>query len=394
MPSDLPHPRGGKFRSKAQQRYWFATRGQAAGRQVAHNTAPAGYKGDHPVNAAHLPQHVRKRAVGNGVFIGKRYIEKSGQPQKPAQPMARNGVLVPKKQLVRSNAMGSIAAMPELIGPQQQMSKAAPGSWKTIDQRERAQVRARRQHARGILNIAGGLTVATAASSANGRSIPNAIHAGRYMAGRDRPMLLQGYQGRVNSAVRRVPWRDADEPVRAGLRRRAQYAGRIVRRSPATAVAGAGLGMIGYGATQMARGKLKEGYQQRRINSRRKANAERFGKADRFYDPEDRRQRRLGAAAAGSALVGADQVRRGVRSVQQSTRTLGAAKKVGEYLGAHDVKSKGDVKVLVNLAHNAERGAVLLNPRAAARIGGGAALVGGAGMLVRRGNDPRRRRWY
>lgn len=106
-----------------------------------------------------------------------------------------------------------------------------------------------------------------------------------------------------------------------------------------------------------------------------------FSKAARYYDPEDRRQRRLGAAASGAGITGGLLARSGVKQVQRETRALHGAQ-------AHAIKvlaqpNHREHLALQKIADNAgERGSFLIRPRAAGKIGLGATLVTGAGALM------------
>lgn len=107
------------------------------------------------------------------------------------------------------------------------------------------------------------------------------------------------------------------------------------------------------------------------------------GKADRRYDPESKRQRRLGGAisltAAGGALLGA----KGVRGIRNTTRTIRG-------LGNLPNLSKEKTQLLRSLQ---EGRSVAASRRDLGRVGGGAGLLVASGGMSSYASGRRNRRW-
>lgn len=104
---------------------------------------------------------------------------------------------------------------------------------------------------------------------------------------------------------------------------------------------------------------------------------EKVGKS-RFYDPESRRQRRLGMAEAALAGGSAAGLILGVRGAAKTTKLV---------RGKHP-NIVGSAKEVAELKHRVGR-AVSAKPRELALLGGGAASGGGA-VAVRRHAESRR----
>lgn len=113
-----------------------------------------------------------------------------------------------------------------------------------------------------------------------------------------------------------------------------------------------------------------------------------LSKAARSYDPEERRQRRLGAAAAGSALGGGHLVRTGGRRIQKDTRSLRTVESHADKLDSGAGSSQYG-RALLDTASRT-RGSALVNRGAAGRVAAGAGLLGGAAALM---SDRHKRKW-
>jgi len=107
-----------------------------------------------------------------------------------------------------------------------------------------------------------------------------------------------------------------------------------------------------------------------------------FGKADSYrrYDPEGRRQRRLGMGESALALGGGYAGHKGFRGIQAETKALRASKLRTEV-------GKPDVTVERKIG----RKAIAVSRRNGLLFGGGAAAVGAAGALHHYGNTNRGR---
>jgi len=158
-------------------------------------------------------------------------------------------------------------------------------------------------------------------------------------------------------------------PRRAGLFRTAGRLG-VAELAP-TAGAVAGLGMLVAGTHGPGK-EMKASERDLRAAQRRKRQAAKqtVGKA-RHYDPEHRRQRRLGAAEAALAIGGVASMARGVHGTRKTTRALSSARKL----------RPGLVR------------AVAASPQDLAYLGGGTAGVAGAGLVRQHAEGARGRAW-
>jgi len=431
--SGQPHPRGDRFASRAQQRFFFANYPQGAketAEKMKCRSKKGSYRREHPIKAANLPEHVGKglrlrrvkvpqpilrhgvtRAGRVGVEyvhegvkgwglnetaaraswqsnramrIGKRAQDGSGNATGRKFTEAANPRS--KKAVVKPNAMPSIASAPEPLAP---VGKAAPGSWKTIDQRQQSQYRARRYKRRGIAAATTGLGLATVALQRNPKALSNAARVAR-RATKD------AYPVREGPHYFMVRFGEPNESNLKTLPRRAQYVGRAARGDHGnTGLAGGGAALFGAGTATAVGARGVESYQQRRINARRKTNAQRgIGKAARYYDPEDRRQRRRGLTAGGLAtsggyltVTGAREAARHVKA-QNNPQTRGALEHLSQHFPPGTDKR---ARALVNAV--AGRKATVIHHGTSGRILLGAGLLGAGASVVRRSDDPRRRRW-
>lgn len=140
----------------------------------------------------------------------------------------------------------------------------------------------------------------------------------------------------------------------------------------------------------------------------------RLAKADRHYDPEDRRQRRRTAAATTLAIGGTGAATAGAVDMARTNRHAYRAVDNLSFLGHKDsyggvqLRNKGlpvsDPQNFSRHLTGRERDAIrmlstkkgrplLVTGRAGGAIGGGLAALGGAYALRHRSNDPRSRRW-
>jgi hypothetical protein len=109
-----------------------------------------------------------------------------------------------------------------------------------------------------------------------------------------------------------------------------------------------------------------------------------IGKA-RYYDPEHRRQRRLGAAEAGLLAAGGLAIGHGTQGAVKSTRALRALK----------IRSGGKTPSDIPVSRTkVGRLSAAASPRELGYIGGGTAAVTAAGEVHRQsGNKGRLRAW-
>lgn len=106
----------------------------------------------------------------------------------------------------------------------------------------------------------------------------------------------------------------------------------------------------------------------------------------KLYDPESRRQRRLGMAEAGLAGLGAAGLIRGGKGIRDTTR---AVRRVQGVTGSKDYAKD------VYLARDTlkSRKAIVANRKDAALAGGGAASLAGAAIVRQHAEGRRGRRW-
>ena len=114
-------------------------------------------------------------------------------------------------------------------------------------------------------------------------------------------------------------------------------------------------------------------YHELKERKNRKANV---GKTARYYDPEGRRQRRLGLAEAALLGTGGALAFRGGRGALKTTKLIRGATVTGE--------SGGSIVPKKLLA---------VTRRDLAQLGGGATAIGAAGAVDYHGNHPRGRQW-
>lgn len=140
-----------------------------------------------------------------------------------------------------------------------------------------------------------------------------------------------------------------------------------------------------------------------------------YGK--RYYDPENERRYRAGAASAATGIGGAYLLHQGQKEVRRDSRGLSALRNMDEertnhgakepdYAGltpdqkakkerdfarrAADAGDKNKRGIKINAARSAVGGrSVILRPRSAGKLGGGLALVGASGALLRNRNEER-----
>jgi hypothetical protein len=111
------------------------------------------------------------------------------------------------------------------------------------------------------------------------------------------------------------------------------------------------------------------------LMGRRSAHKEdmKYGLA-KYYDPENRRQRRLGAAEAGLGLSGGYVGFKGAKGVRETTR---AGRKLTGVVGRSADK---DATATANKVVRSGKG-ILVRRKNVAQLGGGALLLGGAGLV-------------
>lgn len=119
----------------------------------------------------------------------------------------------------------------------------------------------------------------------------------------------------------------------------------------------------------------------------------------RGYDPEDRRQRRLGAEASGAGISGGLLVRSGSKEIKTDTaklRSTGfkhpAMRGENAPKTPEGVAEAGRVKMAIARVNNLKKPGkgALVSTRAAGKIGAGAGLLtGGAALMA----DHHKRRW-
>lgn len=124
------------------------------------------------------------------------------------------------------------------------------------------------------------------------------------------------------------------------------------------------------------------------VGALRAANRRSVTKAHRSFDPEDARQRRLGAMASAAGLGGGALAYQGGRSVQRATRTLTAATRNADKLDEGVASSKYGRSLIA--VKNAAEGSAVVPRKAAGKIGGGALLLTGAARLM---SDRHKKAW-
>lgn len=118
-------------------------------------------------------------------------------------------------------------------------------------------------------------------------------------------------------------------------------------------------------------------------------------KANRSVDPEDRRQRRLGALSAAAGIGGGTQIRRGVREIRADTKALGdmphdmVMPRNASTRAKHKFEQQDTAVQRVRGALRGGHG-VLVRRAPGLRTAGGSALVAGAAGLMA---DHHKRRW-
>lgn len=118
-------------------------------------------------------------------------------------------------------------------------------------------------------------------------------------------------------------------------------------------------------------------------------------KADRSVDPEDRRQRRLGALSAAAGIGGGTQIRRGVKEIRADTKALGdmphdmVMPRNASTRAKHKFEQQDTAVQRVRGALRGGHG-VLVRRAPGLRTAGGSALVAGAAGLMA---DHHKRRW-
>lgn len=105
----------------------------------------------------------------------------------------------------------------------------------------------------------------------------------------------------------------------------------------------------------------------------------------RDYDSEDRRQRRLGMAQAGLLGLGGALAFRGGRGIRNTTKL---ARTVQGLTGP-----SGSAKQLEQLRSLMRSRGVVASPSDLGYLGGGAAGIGGAGLVRQHAENPRNRRY-
>lgn len=111
-------------------------------------------------------------------------------------------------------------------------------------------------------------------------------------------------------------------------------------------------------------------------------------KAYRSFDPEDSRQRRLGAAAAGGALGGGMLAYQGGRSIQRATRSANAVTRDAESIDEGVASSKYGRHLIA--VKNAVKGSAVVPHKAAGKVAGGAALIATSARLM---SDRHKKSW-
>lgn len=424
MPSDVPHPRGGKFQSKAQQRMWFARHGEKAGREVAHNTAPRGYKGSHPINAAGIPDRVGKAfgdmedvwhaSVGAAKLRNARNAgratRKLAQTEQARQATVSTNML--KFKATRNNRFPA-APKPTVPGQQQRY-----GGGSIVGKRDTSP-----DIAKGIIRQSVAPTQARVNPTASVK--PRVPLMAKPVA--------QAVIGKAGFGEGFKAFRAATGAGRAGMKAKAvlpsaRTAG--VSRHVVSAGEKVGQGMAAAERNPLATGVVAGSVGGGGLVAMRRNNE---GVAKAHGDPEDARYARLGAGATALGLGGAASAveggRRVVRDTRAERRTLSRLPKLNpgfepqhnaglwrrkgkdgkpqnllrnptpeELRGAQRAfdlehgqweERKGVARQLENLRGKHLRGAVV-HGRPAAFLGGGALAVGGAEALRRKISD---RRW-
>jgi hypothetical protein len=118
-------------------------------------------------------------------------------------------------------------------------------------------------------------------------------------------------------------------------------------------------------------------------------------KAYRAFDPEDRRQRRLGMGAAGSAAAGGLLVHSGGKNIARESGEYRGNVDLSEKAGnvAKPISAKGGYKLTDRALKEVGRmpkKRILVGGRSGGKVAGGAALLGGAAALMA---DHHKRRW-
>ena len=121
--------------------------------------------------------------------------------------------------------------------------------------------------------------------------------------------------------------------------------------------------------------------------------------AKRYYDPEDRRQRRAGQAQALAGSAGAAGIGYGARGAYKDNKAYRSALKeldsANEYLSS---KKRGMVKLGERAAQNSRgrvpgKGTAIISRRHGAGLLAGAAGIGAAAQIGRHMNSNRGRGW-
>lgn len=107
------------------------------------------------------------------------------------------------------------------------------------------------------------------------------------------------------------------------------------------------------------------------------------GKAYRSYDPEDRRQRRLGAAAAGSGIGGGLLVHSGVKDVKADTKSLRTGVLQARQMSMVESAAKSPYgRAVKKIGAWPADSSVVLRKRPTGKVGLGVTLVAAAGGLM------------
>ena len=255
------------------------------------------------------------------------------------------------------------------------------GDYKTIEQRERERRGAHRHKVGGVGDAAlGGAGLVMLSSVDQMRKVAG-LKTSTEEAKHIRSPLVHGHDRQWAMQHKGGGMSLGSLPVKARL----SLAARRARKMPHGATRLGAQGLIGVGAARYVVGRSQEAYQDTRLRAKRIENRQRaVAKAYRSYDPEERRQRRLGAAAAGSGLSGGALVVAGGRRIASDTERVGNWKM--RALVRHPLKDakhgKERAKPFSELAFKDAKHAVLVKPSRAAMVGTGAALLAGSGRLM------------
>ena len=135
---------------------------------------------------------------------------------------------------------------------------------------------------------------------------------------------------------------------------------------------------------------VKGGWRDARLDAREAAASDRgrflagrVGKAERYYDPEDRRQRHFGMAQAAAGIGGAAALAHGGRGALKTTTLV-----------RRNSKITNEKLLRMGSKHGMKTNQLAVGPRDLAWMGGGGAGVGAAAAMEHHSNHPAGKAWH